>query len=247
MTAPHSKFVFVTPAFNCQESIGQTIFSVVAQSYDNWRMIVYDDLSTDQTAQVVEDISRSLNLGSQLSVVSRTEKFGEVRNTIDAVKSIDDNEIVCRLDGGDWLTENDALHIIDHVYKAEDPAVLWTMHRWAYTTKNISGPLSTPTANVYEHPWVSSHLKTFRSNAMNDINIENYKGESGEWITIGCDQAIFLPMMHKALLDARKRLFLPLVCYHYNINLEDPNLFTSDRSIEQKSSAEWVRARGYVE
>tara|TARA_Y100000310_G_C20616174_1_gene780744 strand:- start:462 stop:1094 length:633 start_codon:yes stop_codon:yes gene_type:complete len=210
-------------------------------------MIVYDDLSTDQTAQVVEDISKTLNLGTQLSVISRTEKFGEVRNTIDAMCGIDDNEIVCRLDGGDWLTENDALFVIDQTYKHEDPAVLWTMHRWAYTTHNISGPLNTIDANVYEHPWVSSHLKTFRRDAMNGINHKNYHDDDGNWIMIGCDQAIFLPMMHKALMDGRKRIFLPMVCYHYNINLSDPTLFTCDRSKKQKYDVEKLRERGYIE
>ena len=242
-----NKFVFVTPAYNCQDSIQQTIFSVLAQSYTDWRMVVYDDMSTDQTAQVVEDISRSLDLGDKLRVISREEKFGEVRNTVDAVSEIKDREIVCRLDGGDWLTENDMLHVMNQAYIQEDPAVLWTMHRWAHTAHNISGPLSPVDANVYEHPWVSSHLKTFRRDAMYGINIENYKDTNGDWITIGCDQAIFLPMMHKALLDGRKRLFLPMVCYHYNIDLQDPDLFTCDRSKVQKHSAEWLRTRGYIE
>lgn len=242
-----NKFVFVTPAYNCQDSIRQTIFSVLAQSYVDWRMVIYDDMSTDQTAQVVEDISKSLQLGDKLTVVSRNEKFGEVRNTVDAVNEISDREIVCRLDGGDWLTENDALYVINQAYGQEDPAVLWTMHRWAYTGHNISAPLLPVYANVYEHPWVSSHLKTFRRDAMYGINIENYKDAEGTWITIGCDQAVFLPMLHKALLDDRKRLFLPVVCYHYNINLDNPELFTCDRSKIQKYSAEWVRARGYIE
>ena len=242
-----SQFVFVTPAYNCQDSIRQTVLSVLAQSYPSWRMIVYDDLSTDQTAQVVEDMSKAFNLGSQLSIISRPEKFGEVRNTVDAVTEIDNDEIVCRLDGGDWLTENDALFVIDQNYRQENTAVLWTMHRWAYTSHNISGPLATTNADVYSHPWVSSHLKTFRRDAMNGINPKNYYDDSGNWIMIGCDQTIFLPMMHKALLDNRKRTFLSMVCYHYSIDLSDPALFTCDRSQKQKYSVERLRERGYIE
>ena len=186
-----NQFVFVTPAYNCEDTIRQTIFSVLAQSYSDWRMIVYDDMSTDHTAQVVEDMSNSLGLDDKLSVVSRTEKFGEVRNTVDAVRNIKNDEIVCRLDGGDWLTDSDALFIINQAYNQEDPAVLWTMQRWSYTSQNISGPLITPDADVYKHPWVSSHLKTFRRSAMNDINPQNYRDNEGNWIMIGCDQARF--------------------------------------------------------
>jgi len=58
---------------------------------------------------------------------------------------------------------------------------------------------------------------------------------------------VFLPMMHLAIKDKQPLVFLPLVCYHYSIDLENPDLFTEDRSVKQKISAEWIRERGYVE
>ena len=242
----NNQFVFVVPAYNCEEEIHQTILSVISQSYSSWRMVLYDDMSTDSTPQRADDISKAFGLGDRLQVVSRNEKFGEVRNTLDAVSSINDSDIVCRLDGGDWLTDLDTLAIINHVYNDSSPAVLWTKQRWAFTTQNISGPLSGDNIDVYKHPWVSSHLKTFRKDAINNINIKNFKDDDDKWIMIGCDQAVFLPMLHKAGLEDRPRLFLPMVCYHYNINLSNPELFTCDRSKKQKRSAEWVRERGYL-
>lgn len=241
----NNKFVFVTPAFNCQEKIGQTVRSVFSQSYSDWRMVVYDDMSTDNTAQVVSDMSKSLGLGDRLKVVTRTEKHGEVRNTLDAVESIDDTEIVCRLDAGDWLTENDALYILNDAYNKTNAAVMWTMHRWSYTSTNISGPLKTN--NVYEHPWVSSHLKTFRRSSLRGINKNNFLDDQGNYIMIACDQAVFLPMMHKAIKEERPLIFVPIVMYHYDIDLQNPNLFKSERSINQKMSAERIRERGYIE
>ena len=241
----NNKFVFVTPAFNCQEKIGQTVRSVFSQSYSDWRMVVYDDMSTDNTAQVVSDMSKSLGLGDRLRVVTRTEKHGEVRNTLDAVESIDDTEIVCRLDAGDWLTENDALYILNDAYNKTNAAVMWTMHRWSYTSTNISGPLKTN--NVYEHPWVSSHLKTFRRSSLRGINKNNFLDDQGNYIMIACDQAVFLPMMHKAIKEERPLIFVPIVMYHYDIDLQNPNLFKSERSINQKMSAERIRERGYIE
>jgi len=242
-----SEFVFVTPAYNCQDTIGQTIRSVFSQSYDKWRMVVYDDMSTDQTAQVVEDMSRSLNLGDQLRVVSRSEKHGEVRNTLDAVESVEDREIVCRLDAGDWLTDNDSLYILDMAYNQFDPPVAWSMHRWAYTSQNISGPYDHTVKNVYKHPWVSSHLKTFRRSAMRGIDRRNYLDQDGNFIMIACDQAVFLPMMQKALDEGRNLAFIPVVMYHYDIDLSNPSLFSSQRSLDQKASGEWIRVRGYVQ
>lgn len=245
MSSVSNDFVVVTPAFNCQDTLRQTIKSVYSQSYDNWRMIVYDDMSTDNTATTVEDMSRKLNLGSKLQVVSRTEKYGEVRNTLDAVKSIDDNEVVCRLDAGDWLTDNDSLAILNQVYQ-NDISVAWTAHRWAYTSYNISKNID-PSISVYDQPWVSSHLKTFRRSSLRGINHQNFLDSNGNYIVIACDQAIFLPMMRKAQMEERPLVFVPMVMYHYSIDLQKPDLFSCDRSQNQKTSAEWIRERGYVQ
>ena len=47
MTTKELEFVFLIPAYNCKSEISQTLFSVFAQSYRNWEVIVIDDVSTD--------------------------------------------------------------------------------------------------------------------------------------------------------------------------------------------------------
>lgn len=44
----------ITPTWNCERFIAETIDSVIAQSYKNWEMIIVDDCSTDNTKNVVE-------------------------------------------------------------------------------------------------------------------------------------------------------------------------------------------------
>jgi len=244
----NNKFVFLTPAFNCQEDIKKTLFSMLSQSYDNWRAIFIDDVSDDNTGEVIKDISNSLGLGDRVQVIRREEKFGETRNTLTEIENIDDKEIVCRLDGGDWLTENDTLRFLDALYAKYDPGVLWTSHRWAFTNHNISGPLNLKEGQtVYQHPWVSSHLKTFRANKLKRVPKSNFYDENGNWIMIACDQAIFLPMMHMCIQRKENIVHFPLVCYNYNIDLNKPNLFHNQRSYNQRDMALWVRQRGFLE
>lgn len=43
----------ITPTYNCARFIAETIECVLAQTYQNWEMLIVDDCSTDNTAQVV--------------------------------------------------------------------------------------------------------------------------------------------------------------------------------------------------
>ena len=243
-----TQFVFLTPAYNCKDKIKQTMMSIFSQSYDNWRAVFVDDMSTDGTGDYIIDIAKQFGYEKRVSLVTRKEKYGEVRNTIEELKYIAPQEVVVRLDGGDWLTENDTLHFLNEIYREHKPAVCWTAQRWSYTNYGISKQMALqPNQSVYEHPWVSSHLKTFRAAALKKVNPKNFYDDDGNWIMIACDQAVFLPMMHLAVKEKLPLVFLPIVCYHYNIDLQKPDLFTEDRSVRQKMSAEWIRERGYVE
>ena len=239
-------FKILTPAYNCEKKIETTALSVIGQTYKNWEWIVCDDMSTDKTAEKVKKIASSNGVSNKLKIMTRQEKYGEVRNTVEEVKKFDKNDVVVRLDAGDWLTDLGCLQILANIYEKHDPAVLWTAHRWQISGHNISGPIDAG-KSVYEQPWVSSHLKTFRAGELMEINHKNFLDPNGNYIMIACDQAVFLPMMENARNNQRKLIFLPMVMYHYDIDLEDPDLFSKPRSLEQKYSAEWIRNRGFIQ
>jgi teichuronic acid biosynthesis glycosyltransferase TuaG len=45
----------ITPSFNSEKFIAETIRSVQNQTYQNWEMIIVDDCSTDKTLSIIED------------------------------------------------------------------------------------------------------------------------------------------------------------------------------------------------
>lgn len=49
----------ITPTYNCGRFIAETIESVQAQTYTEWEMIIVDDCSSDDTAEVVARYSES--------------------------------------------------------------------------------------------------------------------------------------------------------------------------------------------
>ncbi|AUC22803.1 glycosyl transferase [Polaribacter sejongensis] len=49
----------ITPNFNSEKFITQTIESVINQSYENWEMIIVDDLSTDDSINIINSFCKS--------------------------------------------------------------------------------------------------------------------------------------------------------------------------------------------
>ena len=47
----------ITPTYNCGKFIGATIASVQNQDYNNWKMIIVDDCSQDETKNIVTEIA----------------------------------------------------------------------------------------------------------------------------------------------------------------------------------------------
>ena len=230
------------PAFNAASTIYRSITSVIFQTYPNWKIIIRDDMSTDGTVAVIESIKKNLNLSDdKITLTVNTEKMWEVRNIVESLKETDSNDIICRLDGDDWLCDTDILTIIDHSYRTKNCDVLWTSHRWGFTKHNISGPMP-KNADPYTYPWVSSHFKTFRKFLIENVSDENFRGSDGEYFKRIGDQAIYLPILYKAKGNWHHE---PIVAYHYTVEI-DNQIFQTNDALFQKKEAEFLRTRGFV-
>nr|WP_263345342.1 glycosyltransferase [Paraclostridium sp. AKS81] len=54
------KVSIITPTYNCGKFIGETIESVVNQSYSDWEMIIVDDFSIDNTQEIVSNYVKKI-------------------------------------------------------------------------------------------------------------------------------------------------------------------------------------------
>ncbi len=246
MITGKNKFVFVVPVFNGAKTVEQTLYSIAAQSYDNWHVILIDDMSTDTTVRTIKKFADGMWLSGRrlqysIDVIVNAEKKWEVANVLQGIARCDDEDIVCRIDGDDWLTDTDALAMINSAYEQSGCDALWTGHRWGFSDKNISGPMSFG-SDVYRHPWVSSHLKTFRKHLLNDVPYENFVNMDGELVRRAGDQSLYLPALH----NSKNYVFLPRCVYHYSIDERDGLVYQTDDAKFQKNEADFIRTRGYV-
>ena len=83
-------------------------------------------MSTDKTVHIIKTLSRIFQIQDKIILTENKEKFWEVKNIIEGLKHCTDDDIVCRLDGDDWMADLDALAIINTVYNEEECDALWT-------------------------------------------------------------------------------------------------------------------------
>jgi glycosyltransferase involved in cell wall biosynthesis len=242
MITGENKFLFVAPMFNAEATLPQLLYSLYGQSYKNWHLILIDDVSDPvhvASAKDWLDRFEHMNVG-KVTTIWNTEKKWEVSNVLKGISMCDDNDIVCRIDADDWLTDLDALTMLDSAYTHTGCDALWTMHRWGFSDKNISADMPGG-VDPYKYPWVSSHLKTFRKRLLNSVNDVNYRAEDGNYIKRAGDQAIYLPV----LKNASRRVFLPRCIYHYTID-DVPETYQTLDAKFQRDEAMFLRERGYV-
>ena len=250
-----TSFVFVSTAYDCVSAAEQCFKTMYAQSYDRWRLILLDDSPTGCVADAVDALAQRLGFSRErVLTVRNNERVGEVTNTLRACETIDPNEVVVRVDMDDWLVDNDTLAIFDKIYRETGAGCVWAGHRWCdgietISSKNISGPLPSDGCDVYAElldNWVTSHPKSFRKDLIDAVNPTNFLDENGKTITIACDRAIYCPVLEMSKRMGRPRIFAGIVATHYNLRLSDPDLFSNERSLEQRRSAEFIHKRGFI-
>jgi len=239
------EFGFAIPTRNSVKTARQAIASMAFQSYPHWHAVVVDDCSTDGTANFIEKCAEEFGVSDKVRVIRNKERMWEVHNVLVAMSWMDDEDIVCRLDLDDYLCDLNALEILAKAYtEIPDLDAAWTNHRWfderGITSQNISAGMPA-NADPYKHPWVSSHLKTWRKEVSKRVFDANYRGPDDEYIKRAGDQAIYLPVLKLA----RRRVHIPVATYAYRCDMS-PETFQTDDAKFQKEEAEFLRARGFL-
>ena len=63
----------VTPVYNAERFIKETIDSVISQTYKNWEMILVDDCSSDSSAEIIDEYVKS---DSRIKYMKNAENSG---------------------------------------------------------------------------------------------------------------------------------------------------------------------------
>lgn len=169
--------------------------------------------------------------------------FNICRFLDDLGKSDEEREsIIGIVDCDDFLWGNDCLKNIKEQYD-NNFDVVWTANELKGFGVNFSAPLN-ENLDVYKHPWVSSHFKTFKLKHYLSVNQKNFLDKNGEWFTACYDQALMLPILHNVVSSGGKTKYIDKVHYIYNGDL-NPDESSKYRKA-QLDNESYIRSRGYI-
>ena len=93
-----NRFIIVVPFYNVQDWIKFNIRSVKKQNYDNFTCVLVDDISTDNTAEIIE---KEIAGDDRFVLVRNQEKKFALRNIYEGilVANPQPEDIIVTLDG----------------------------------------------------------------------------------------------------------------------------------------------------
>ena len=72
----------ITPTYNCAQYIGETIDTVISQTYINWEMIIVDDCSSDDTDKIVSKYQKRDSRIKYYRLANNSAKIAVLSNVL---------------------------------------------------------------------------------------------------------------------------------------------------------------------
>ena len=91
------KISIVTSVFNCEKYIGETIQSVIDQTFEDWEFIIIDDCSTDKSGEIIQQYAAK---ESRIKYIINDSNQGQCNNLNYGI-SISKGKYIARLDHDD--------------------------------------------------------------------------------------------------------------------------------------------------
>ena len=236
------KFDIVVPLYgDCTSNLYNLINSVKEQDYANWEIHLAADLISKETKSECQ-LWESLDNRIKYYPNKYNRRMYALKNICRVVDKLESDSIVGIIDGDDQLMNPQTFNLIQRSYN-NGYGVVWTKNIWDQYNVNNSSDHFDDEKNAYEHPWVSSHFRTFPLKYYKLINKKNFKDQDGGWFKICYDQALMLPIIELCKRDNRETCCIPKACYIYRGRYND----NGESLAYQQELEKFIRKRGYIE
>lgn len=213
----------IMPSYNTGRFIEETVKSVLAQSYDNWELIIVDDCSTDNTDEIVKNLQ-----------VDRRIRY--IKNSVNSGAAVSRNRAL-REANGEWIAFLDS----DDLWEPEklEKQINFMKkngYNFSYTNyieideesvpngKSVSGPKRIGKRGIYNYCWMGCLTVMYNATAVGLIQIEDIKKNNDYAMWLKVSQKAKCYLLDETLAKYRKRNgsisnhgYLRLMKWHYKL------------------------------
>ena len=208
------KFNVVVPAYNVENLLPQTLDSLLAQSYDSYRITVIDDASEDGTLSIASDYMNKYP--NRVSVIRSPSNRGPTNSVRLGCETTRDDEIVVQVDGDGDFIHKDTLLMYSWYYARPDVWMVGGMlERWSegrllsYYHQPIIDTATRKDGICHFHPRSWRKWLFFK---VPDWHLRN--PDTNEYWRHGSDASFVWPMWEMSGRD--RVVFLPMFLYWHN-------------------------------
>ena len=199
--------------WNVEQYITKCIDSVMNQEFKDFEMYLIDDLSTDNTINVIKE---KIKGDERFKLIINTEKKYKLKNIDDLLMDenlFNDEDIIVELDGDDWLENYKVFSLINEKY--ENNKNLWiTNGSFVYSDGRFGFSSKVNTDSVRTDVFLFSHLRTWKVHLWRNIEQKSFLDENGSYFKSAGDAAYSFPMVEMA--GEKHYEYIPNILYVYN-------------------------------
>jgi len=250
-TMKYKEFVILVCSYNNEKWYKKNLSSILAQNYPYFRVLYTDAVSTDSTAELVEDYLKEYDSENRVSLIRNTLNRKQTANIFAMAYSCKDDEILVTADGDDWLAHENVLSRLNEVYQDDNVWMTWGSYADHPKMKKGLGALPFPDEIVENnafrtHRWSLSHLRTFYCWLFKKIEQRDLM-KDGEFFQMAGDLAFMFPM---AEMCGGRFKYLDEILYIYNHEnplqehkLDESLQLATDAHIRSMTTYRRLRAR----
>jgi len=204
-------YTIVIPTFNNIRFWEKNLLSAVKQDYNNSRIIIIDDNSTDGTGEEIQTWISKNNPLCEIKFYKNKKRSFALANLYRAIHTCKNSEIIITLDGDDWLAHD---KIFQRLNKEYDQGCWLTYGQFKqFPSGKVGGNAPLIKNNpIRNQKLVLSHLRTFYAGLFKQIKLVDlvYKDK---FFPCVYDFAIMFPMAEMA---GNRTSFISDILYVYN-------------------------------
>jgi len=212
-----NRLIFIVPFYNVAKYIEDCAASLLNQDYQNWEAIFVDDKSYDNS-------SDRIPYDDRFHLIKNHVRKTALPNIHEAIMSagLQDEDIVCILDGDDKLARADACTITNEIYNQYNPLLVYGQYITSEGWLGHCAPYNRLAFSILRRgQYLASSLRTFKYKLYKEMMRQDpelycFRDKTGQMYKMTYDVAIMTPMLEIAGFDNVK--FNPEPVYYYRLH-----------------------------